>query len=186
MLGYNFYAIMPGRLVQFAIMIPIYCVLTCLLYFSPLTAMVVENAAPAVLKNPETGYIQGGDNVLAFRGTLDGGDFTVTVPYEGHPLFGYVWGATIRNLNIYGEKIAGYGLVDNLEGVYSFFAPRQHPGKLSHFFQALHLQNSYKSVTIVTTLQGKTTKEATFMFCFSNFDCSALLQMLCQCFGLGC
>lgn len=51
MLGYNFYAIMPGRLVQFAIMIPIYCVLTCLLYFSPLTAMVVGNAAPAVLKN---------------------------------------------------------------------------------------------------------------------------------------
>ena len=50
MLGYNFYAIMPGRLVQFAIMIPIYCVLTCLLYFSPLTAMVVGNAAPAVLK----------------------------------------------------------------------------------------------------------------------------------------
>ena len=43
MLGYNFYAIMPGRLVQFAIMIPIYCVLTCLLYFSPLTAMVVGN-----------------------------------------------------------------------------------------------------------------------------------------------
>ena len=51
MLGYNFYAIMPGRLVQFAIMIPIYCVLTCLLYFSPLTAMVVGNTSPAVLKN---------------------------------------------------------------------------------------------------------------------------------------
>ena len=51
MLGYNFYAIMPGRLVQFVILIPIYCVLTCLLYFSPLTAMVVGNAAPAVLKN---------------------------------------------------------------------------------------------------------------------------------------
>ena len=50
MLGYNFYAIMPGRLVQFAILIPVYCVLTCLLYFSPLTAMVVGNAAPAVLK----------------------------------------------------------------------------------------------------------------------------------------
>ena len=43
--------IMPGRLVQFAIMIPIYCVLTCLLYFSPLTAMVVGNTSPAVLKN---------------------------------------------------------------------------------------------------------------------------------------
>ena len=51
MLGYNFYAIMPGRLVQFAIMIPIYCVLTCLLYFSPLTAMVAGNTSPAVLKN---------------------------------------------------------------------------------------------------------------------------------------
>ena len=49
MLGYNFYAIMPGRLVQFAIMIPIYCVLTCLLYFSPLTAMVAGNVTPAVL-----------------------------------------------------------------------------------------------------------------------------------------
>ena len=39
------------KLVQFAIMIPIYCVLTCLLYFSPLTAMVVGNTSPAVLKN---------------------------------------------------------------------------------------------------------------------------------------
>lgn len=39
-MGYNFYAIMPGRLIQFAIMTPIYCVLTCLLYFSPLTSMI--------------------------------------------------------------------------------------------------------------------------------------------------
>ena len=50
MLGYNFYAIMPGRLIQFAIMIPIYCVLTCLLYFSPLTAMVAGDVAQAVMK----------------------------------------------------------------------------------------------------------------------------------------
>ena len=35
------------------------------------------------------------------------------------------------------------------------FPPRQPPGKLSLSFQALHLRNSYKSVTIVTTLQGK-------------------------------
>lgn len=49
-MGYNFYAIMPGRLIQFAIMIPIYCVLTCLLYFSPLTSMVVGNVAPATLE----------------------------------------------------------------------------------------------------------------------------------------
>lgn len=50
MLGYNFYAIMSGRLIQFAIMIPIYCVLTCLLYFSPLTAMVAGDVAQAVMK----------------------------------------------------------------------------------------------------------------------------------------
>ena len=50
MLGYNFYAIMPGRLIQFAIMIPIYCVLTCLLYFSPLTAMIAGDVAQAVMK----------------------------------------------------------------------------------------------------------------------------------------
>lgn len=47
MLGYNFYAIMPGRLVQFVIMIPIYCVISCLLYFSPLTSMVVSSTASA-------------------------------------------------------------------------------------------------------------------------------------------
>lgn len=46
-MGYNFYAIMPGRLVQFAIMTPIYCVLTCLLYFSPLTAMITSSVGTA-------------------------------------------------------------------------------------------------------------------------------------------
>ena len=50
MLGYNFYAIMPGRLVQFAIMTPIYCVLTCLLYFSPLTSMVAGHSSTAGLE----------------------------------------------------------------------------------------------------------------------------------------
>lgn len=48
-LGYNFYAIMPGRLVQFAIMIPIYCVLTCLMYFSPVTSMVVGTVSQSTL-----------------------------------------------------------------------------------------------------------------------------------------
>ena len=41
-IGYNFYAIMPGRIVQCAIMTPIYCVLTAVLYFSPLTSMVLN------------------------------------------------------------------------------------------------------------------------------------------------
>ncbi len=45
-MGANFYGIMPGRVVQFAVMTPIYCVVTCLLYFSPITGIVVENIAP--------------------------------------------------------------------------------------------------------------------------------------------
>ncbi|HIY02801.1 MAG TPA: folate family ECF transporter S component [Candidatus Blautia faecipullorum] len=48
--GYNFYTIIPGRLVQFAILIPIYSVLTCIIYFSPLTSLVVGTVTPAVLK----------------------------------------------------------------------------------------------------------------------------------------
>ena len=42
LLGYNFYAIMTGRIVQWAIMTPIYCVLTSVLYYSPLTNMVLN------------------------------------------------------------------------------------------------------------------------------------------------
>lgn len=49
-MGANFYGIMPGRLVQFAVMTPIYCVLTCLMYFSPVTSMVAGTVAPAVMK----------------------------------------------------------------------------------------------------------------------------------------
>lgn len=49
-LGYNFYVIMPGRLVQFVIMMPIYSVLTCLLYFSPLTGMVIGTVTPTALE----------------------------------------------------------------------------------------------------------------------------------------
>lgn len=41
-------AIMPGRLIQWAIMTPIYCVLTCMLYFSPLTKLVLSNTVSSV------------------------------------------------------------------------------------------------------------------------------------------
>ena len=49
--GYNFYAIIPGRVVQFVILVPVYCVVTSLMYFSPLTAMVAESVTPKILKN---------------------------------------------------------------------------------------------------------------------------------------
>ncbi len=39
-LGYNFYAILPTRLAQFAAMTPVYCVLVCCLYFSQATTLV--------------------------------------------------------------------------------------------------------------------------------------------------
>ena len=45
-LGYNFYAIMPTRLIQFAVMIPMYIVVTILLYFSPVTDIVRQSARP--------------------------------------------------------------------------------------------------------------------------------------------
>jgi ECF transporter S component (folate family) len=38
--GYSFYAILPTRLIQVLLQTPVYCVLVCLLYFSPITAQV--------------------------------------------------------------------------------------------------------------------------------------------------
>lgn len=67
--------------------------------------------------NPNISHINRGKNMAAFSGTLDGGGHTLTIPEGGLPLFSYVRGATVKNLNIFGKRIAGYGLVNNLEGV---------------------------------------------------------------------
>ena len=61
--------------------------------------------------------IQEGENLNPFSGTLDGNGKTIIVPEGGLPLLGYVKDAKVRNLNIYGKKIAGYGLVNNYVGV---------------------------------------------------------------------
>ena len=61
--------------------------------------------------------IQSGKNLWPFSGTLLGNGHTLTVPAGGKPLIGYVRGAEVRDLNIYGERIVGNGLVNNLEGV---------------------------------------------------------------------
>ena len=72
--------------------------------------------------NSNTG-IEAGKNLYAFSGTIDGvkadgaGNYTLTVPKDGLPLLGYVKGATVKNLNLDGERINGYGLVNNFEGV---------------------------------------------------------------------
>lgn len=61
--------------------------------------------------------LHNGANLNVFSGIFDGNNHTVIVPEGGLPLFGYVRNTRIRNLNIYGKKIAGYGLVNNFEGV---------------------------------------------------------------------
>lgn len=38
--GFSLYAILPTRIAQFFIQAPVYCVLVCLLYFSPVTAQI--------------------------------------------------------------------------------------------------------------------------------------------------
>ena len=73
--------------------------------------------------NPNIASIEAGQNLYAFSGTIDGakadntGNYTLTVPNGGLPLLGYVKGATVKNLNLAGERINGYGLVNNFEGV---------------------------------------------------------------------
>lgn len=70
-----------------------------------------------VLIDPSVGHINSGKNMRAFSGHLDGKGNTLTVPEGGQPLFGYVKDAYVSDLNIYGTRIEGYGLVNNYEGV---------------------------------------------------------------------
>ena len=56
-----------------------------------------------------------GRNIWPFSGTLDGNGYTVIIASGGKPLFGYVRQATIKNLNIQGDDIDGYGLIDCYE-----------------------------------------------------------------------
>ena len=69
-----------------------------------------------VLKDESIRSIKSGENLNAFSGVLDGGGHTLIVPKGGKPLLGYVRGAEVRNLCIFGEQIDGAGLVNNLEG----------------------------------------------------------------------
>lgn len=43
--------ILPGRVVQYMILMPVYCVLTTVLYFSPVTGMIKGTVAPTFLKD---------------------------------------------------------------------------------------------------------------------------------------
>ena len=87
--------------------------------FFKLTADIVLPTDWAPIGRTKNGSddIGKGSNLNAFSGTLDGDGHKVTVPKGGKPLFGYVNEAIVKNLDIYGEEIDGYGLVNNFEGV---------------------------------------------------------------------
>lgn len=60
---------------------------------------------------------EAGDNLNPFSGNIDGNGKTITIPKDGLPLLKYVNNATVRNLNIFGERIASFGLVERFTGV---------------------------------------------------------------------
>ena len=76
-----------------------------------------EDWKPIGVTKDGTANLQNGNNLYAFSGILDGNNKILTIPEGGRPLLGYVQNTEVRNLNIYGKKIAGYGLVNNFEGV---------------------------------------------------------------------
>lgn len=97
-----------------------------------------------------------GKNIWPFSGNLDGGGHTVTVAEDGLPLFGYVRWASVKNLNIYGTKIAGYGLVNNYCVDYG---PTGSYGSCSH--AVIDIEN-------VTLKSGTSTKMAGFIGGFAS------------------
>ena len=70
-----------------------------------------------------------GKMINPFSGNFDGNGHKISVAEGGKPLFGYVRKATVKNLEIYGPKIAGNGLIDNYvvdygpDGTYSTGVP---------------------------------------------------------------
>ena len=63
-----------------------------------------------------------GTKSTPFSGVIDGlisesKNATITVPEGGLPLLGYIKDATVKNLNIYGKRIEGAGLINNYTGV---------------------------------------------------------------------
>ncbi|MBR6950741.1 MAG: DUF4430 domain-containing protein [Oscillospiraceae bacterium] len=54
-----------------------------------------------------------GRNIRPFAGTFDGQGHLLSVPAGGLPLFGYVRGAVVRNLSVFGERIEADGVVAN-------------------------------------------------------------------------
>ena len=76
-----------------------------------------DNWTPIGTTKDGSGIVKGNGNILPFSGTIDGQGHLLTVPKGQRPLLAYVMDANVKNLNIYGEQINGYGLVDEFKGV---------------------------------------------------------------------
>ena len=65
------------------------------------------------IKIPKEGWTPIGTETSYFSGHIDGNGKTLTVEKDGKSLLGYVREAAVSNLNLFGERIDGYGLVEN-------------------------------------------------------------------------
>ncbi len=64
-----------------------------------------------------TNWMPIGTRDTAFSGHIDGNHKKLTVPAGEKPLLGCINGASVKDLDIYGEQIEGAGLVDDFTGV---------------------------------------------------------------------
>ena len=62
---------------------------------------------------PKADWTPIGTETSYFSGHIDGNGKTLTVEKDGKSLLGYVREASVSNLNLFGERIDGYGLVEN-------------------------------------------------------------------------
>ena len=62
---------------------------------------------------PQKGWTPIGTVNTFFSGHINGNGKTLTIEENGKPLLGYVREASVSNLNLFGKKINGNGLVDN-------------------------------------------------------------------------
>lgn len=75
--------------------------------WTPIGCLKDESVTPGALD-----YADKGRNMNPFSGTLDGDGHTLTMAKGSRPLLMFARKATVRNLNIQGERIVGNGLLE--------------------------------------------------------------------------
>lgn len=92
--------------------------------WTPIGCLKDESVTPGALD-----YADKGRNMNPFSGTLDGDGHTLTMAKGSRPLLMFARKATVRNLNIQGERIVGNGLLERYvidygtEGYYNNSVP---------------------------------------------------------------